>query len=100
MAKNFDKNSILAASSQQVSADLSANGSENLVILNLKDGVYYELKEVAARVWGLVQQPSSFQSVLDAILAEYEVEPARCESDLVALIEDLVSRGLVEVRPD
>ena len=98
MKPDFHKNSILAASEQQVSADLSSADAENLVILTFKDGVYYELKEVSARVWALIQQPCSFQAVLDAIIAEYDVEPERCESDLVALIGDLAERGLVDIK--
>ncbi|MBL8250347.1 MAG: PqqD family protein [Candidatus Competibacter sp.] len=85
-------------SDQQVAADLSSDDAGNLVILNFKDGVYYELKDVAARVWSLLQKPCSFQTVLETILAEYEVEPERCENDLVALLEDLIGRGLVDVR--
>lgn len=99
MKPDFRKDSILAASDQQVSADLSSLETENLVILNFKDGMYYELKDVAARVWGLIQQPSSFQTVLETILDEYEVEPDRCERDLMALVKDLNARGLVDVKP-
>ena len=51
------------------------------MILSLKDGMYYELK-VAARVWSLIQQPCSIQSIHDVLLEEYEVEAERCEVDL------------------
>ncbi|HCK82155.1 MAG TPA: PqqD family protein [Candidatus Competibacteraceae bacterium] len=94
------KNSILIASNDQVSADLAPETSENMVVLSLADGIYYELKDVAARVWSLVQQPRPFQTVLDKILEEYDVDPARCENDLLALAEDLNRRGLLEITPN
>jgi hypothetical protein len=98
MNNSLNRNSVLVASRDQVSADLSSNTSGSIVILSLKDGMYYELKEVASRVWSLIQQPTSIQAVLDALLEEYEVEAGRCEADLIALAEDLSKRGLVEIK--
>ena len=100
MNNSLNRNSVLVASSDQVSADLSSNTSGSIVILSLKDGMYYELKEVAARVWDLIQQPRSIQAVLDTLLEKYEVEAGRCEADLIALTEDLSKRGLIEIKTD
>jgi hypothetical protein len=68
------------------------------VILGLRDGVYFELNEVGARIWQLLQQPRSLQSVLDTLLDEYDVAPAKCEADLLSLVENMLRRGLVEIR--
>ena len=35
-----------------------------------------------------------------AVVEEYEVEPARCEADLLALLEKLRSEGLIEIRTE
>jgi len=75
----------------------SAFGAE-LVILSLKDGVYYGLEDVGARIWGLLQHPITVSAIRDALVAEYDVEPERCGRDLVALLQDLAARGLIEVR--
>jgi hypothetical protein len=99
MAKIINRNTLLVATQDQVSADLSSDTLKSIVILGLKDGVYYELKEVAARVWNLVQNPCSIQIILDTLLSEYDVEPERCEADLFALAEDLAKHGLVDIRP-
>ena len=98
MNNSLNRNSVLVASRDQVSADLSSNTSGSIVILSLKDGMYYELKEVASRVWSLIQQHTPIQAVLDALLEEYEVEAGRCEADLIALAEDLSKRGLIEIK--
>ena len=94
----LNKNSVLVASRDQVSADLSSQSAESVVILNLKNGVYYELKEVGACVWNLVQQPRSIQFILDSLLEEYEVDAERCEKDLLVLAENLAKFGLVEIQ--
>lgn len=98
MKTSLNKNSVLVASRDQVSTDLSSQSAESMVILNLKNGVYYELKEVGTRVWNLIQQPRSVQFILDSLLEEYEVDPERCEVDLLTLAEDLVKHGLIEIQ--
>lgn len=87
---------VLVASQEQVSADLSSDGSANVVILGLKDGMYFELNEVGARVWNLIQQPRSVQSVVAELLQEYDVAAEKCEADVLSLAEDMATRGLVD----
>jgi hypothetical protein len=86
--------SIVVAAKDQISCDLAGEA----VILNLKSGVYYGLDAVGARVWNLIQEPMIVNDVRDAILKEYDVEPGRCEGDLLALLHQLVSEGLIEVK--
>ncbi len=86
--------STIVATKEQVSADLAGES----VILNLKSGVYYGLDPLGATVWGLIQKPKSLSEVRDAVLQEYEVEPERCERDLMALFQELAEEGLVEVK--
>ncbi len=78
---------------EQVSSDL---GGE-VVILNLKTGIYYGLDNVGAHVWTLLKEPRRVNEIRDSILREYEVEPERCEEDLLALLEELESKGLIEI---
>lgn len=90
----LSKDSIVVASKDQVSSDLAGE----VVMLNLKNGTYYGLDEVGARIWNLIQAPRSVGTIRDTILDEYDVEPERCESDLLTLLRDLESAGLVEVK--
>ena len=92
------KSSVLMTSPDQISADLAPDQSGQAVILGLKDGIYFELNEVGTRIWQLLQQPRSLQSVLDTLLMEYDVSPTQCEADLIKLARELLRRGLVEVR--
>jgi hypothetical protein len=73
--------------------------SEEAVILHTGSGVYYGLDPVGARVWNLIQQPCSVEEIRAMLLAEYDVEPARCEADLMELLEKLRDEKLIEV-PD
>ena len=86
--------STVVAAKDQVSSDL---GGE-VAILDLKAGVYYGLDAVGARIWSLIQEPRTVNEIRDILLEEYEVEPERCERDLLVLLRRLADEGLVEVR--
>lgn len=86
--------SIVTASPAQIS---SAVGDE-AVILDTKRGVYHGLDPTGARIWELIQQRGHTVAELrDAILAEYDVEPERCERDILALVHALADKGLIDV---
>ena len=92
----LSNDSIVVVSPDQVSSDLAGE----IVMLNLKNGTYYGLDQVGARVWGLIEQPHRVAAIRDAILEEYDVEPERCEQDLLALLGELEQAGLIEVRDE
>jgi hypothetical protein len=70
---------------------------EESVILNMKNSSYYGLNAVGASIWKLLQQRRSVGELRDAIVDEYEVEPDRCERDVLELLDKLKSEGLVQV---
>jgi hypothetical protein len=86
--------SIVVAVKHQVSCDLS----DEVVILNLQDSVYYGLNAVAARVWNLIQEPCAVEEIRRSLVEEYEVDPHDCELQVQELLNDLAGRGLIEVR--
>jgi coenzyme PQQ synthesis protein D (PqqD) len=83
----------VVVSAQQVSCPL---GDES-AILSLKNSVYYGTNPVGATVWNLLKQPKTVAEIRDALLDEYEVDEERCERDLLVLLEQMRSEGLIEV---
>ena len=69
-----------------------------LAILDAEGGEYYTLNEVGARVWDHLKQGGSLAAARDALLAEYEVPAEVLHRDLLALVADLESKGLLKVR--
>jgi hypothetical protein len=87
------RQSIITLSNDQVSCDLAGETA----ILNLADGVYYGLDPIGATVWNMLGEPRSVEHLCGAVMAEYDVEEEECERDVVALLEELRSKGLIEV---
>lgn len=96
MEASISERSTVVAGKGQVSCDLAGEAA----ILNLESGVYYGLDAVGARVWHLLQEPRTVQDIRETLLMEYEVERDRCERDLLALLQELVAAGLIEVRDE
>ena len=77
---------------------IHSNLADEVVLLDLKSGVYHGLEAVGARIWELLASPVSVRQVRDTLLEEYDVDSHQCEQDLLRLIEELRNHGLVEVR--
>lgn len=94
MTNVMSMESIVVATSEQVSCDLDGE----VVILDLRNGIYYGLDAIGARIWNMLQKPTTVGAIRDAILLEYDVEADRCEQDLLAFLQDMGDKGLVEMR--
>ena len=94
--QSISLDSIAVAGSELVSANLDGE----VVILGFKSGSYFSLDQVGAFVWDLVQKPQNVSGLRDAILEEYEINPAQCERDLIILLEELVDKQLIDIRAE
>jgi hypothetical protein len=93
MKKELTLNSKVTVASDVVSCDLV----EEAALLNLKDGVYYGLNPVGARIWNLLQKPITAGEILEVIIEEYDVEKDIAQADLMELLEQLLEKELVKV---
>ena len=89
----ISERSTIVVTKDQVSADLSGEAA----ILNLKTSTYFGLNNVGASIWKLVREPKTVSQIRDAIIQEYDVEPYRCEHDIVELLQELSKHGLIEI---
>lgn len=65
------------------------------VLLDLASGTYFGLNEVGARIWQLLEDGQSPEKACDLILETYEVERDVLERDTIALLGQLLERGLI-----
>jgi hypothetical protein len=95
-ANALTETSVIAATPDQVSSDLR----DEKVILHLEDGTYYGLNAVGARIWDLIQEPTTVREVREQLVHEYDVEAETCQRDLMAVLRDLADHHLIEIRGD
>lgn len=92
------KTGLSIASQVRISDDVIFNNLQGeMVLLNLKTGIYFGLDPVGSRAWQLIQDHGRLGPVRDAMLEEYEVAADRIWKDLQNLVTRLSENGLVEV---
>ncbi|RYY47868.1 MAG: PqqD family protein [Sphingomonadales bacterium] len=78
---------------------VSAEVDGELVGLSVEKGVCYGLNAVGTRIWALLETPRSLDDLCAQLTDIFDVEPERCEREVVALLGELRSEGLVTVVP-
>ncbi len=71
-----------------------------VVVLDLEGGTYYGLDAVGAQIWQHLSQSKTLAETLTAVLDVYDVPREQAQSDLIALVRELQSRKLIELRAD
>lgn len=67
------------------------------VLVGLKTSCYFGLDPVGTRIWELLAEHERLDAVLAGVVAEFEVDRATAEADLLRLIGELAAQGLVVV---
>jgi hypothetical protein len=77
---------------------MASRVGDEVAILDLDRSKYYGLDPVGARIWELMQTPVALSAVLDALVAEFDVDNTTARNDLLALVDELLETQLVELR--
>ena len=92
--------------SHSVTTSTTAKAAENAlsttidgetVILHRDAGKYYGLNEVGTFIWELLQEPRSVDELCEQVVAEYDVDRDRCQTDIEELLVDLAESELVRL---
>jgi hypothetical protein len=68
-----------------------------LIGMSVERGACYGLNGVGTRVWELLAEPRSIADLCDQLTSEYEVDADQCLREVLDLVEELRSEGLVTV---
>ena len=72
---------------------------EDLVILDVPSGRYFELNDVGAVVWEHLDGVRSVDDIVDRVVEEYDVDRATASADVQDLLGQLIRAGLVVNEP-
>ena len=76
---------------------LSNNLGDDIVMMDIEQGSYYGLENVAARIWELTEEPVSFGSLCERLTGEYDISPEQCRQEVNTFLDDLLKRNIVEI---
>jgi|SRR5580658_1251359 hypothetical protein len=72
---------------------------EDLVMVDLEGGEYFALDAVGGRMWDLLVSGKTPAEVGAILVAEFEASEGEILHDCVRLVDDLLKRRLLVVRP-
>ncbi|WP_031075172.1 lasso peptide biosynthesis PqqD family chaperone [Streptomyces sp. NRRL S-118] len=76
-------------------ADVStAETGYGTVLLDQRSGEYWELNPAGTLIVGVLMAGGDEVDAADALVAEYDIDRARAEEDVAALVADLRTSGL------
>jgi hypothetical protein len=93
---DLTERSTVTAAAEHTSCRLG----DEVVILNLRAGVYYGLNPLAAQIWDLIRRPRRVDEIRDVLLEEYDVDAEGCERDVLALLREMATHDLITVDGD
>jgi len=70
---------------------------EESVILNLDTERYFGLDDVGSRMLTVLTTSTSIEAAYNSLREEYEVDDEVLKQDLLALVDQLVEQGLIEI---
>ncbi|MCH6257728.1 lasso peptide biosynthesis PqqD family chaperone [Puniceicoccaceae bacterium K14] len=91
-SNKLNQDTVLRQSENQVGCNLD----EEMVLLNINTGGYYNFNEIASAVWGSIKEPKSLGALISELLETYEVEKELCQRDVKAFLSKLIADDLVE----
>ncbi len=71
---------------------------DNQVMMHLGKGKYFGLNPVGKRVWELLEQPKSFEEIIETLVAEFNVEKQRCINEVGEFLEKALKYDIIEKR--
>ncbi len=87
--------SVISKDSSQI---ISRTVDAEALIIHLTSGSYYSLNAVGTRVWESIDGTRTVEDIARIIQDEYDADFDVIETEVMALLADLVQEGLVQVR--
>lgn len=91
MSEKINKNTLIERKSDLVSSDMDGE----TVMMSIENNKYYGLNPVGSRIWELISQPISFESLITALTKEFKVNTGDCEKDVSDFLLKLKEKDLV-----
>lgn len=70
---------------------------EEVAMMDVTSGTYFVLDAVAADIWNQLREPVGVNAILTELQSRYDIEPTRCEADVLGFLERLHDKGLIRV---
>ena len=82
---------------RRVETVMSNEVGDETMMMDVDRGMYYALNPVSSRIWNLLEQPLSVREICDRLVAEYDIELAVCQQEVMNFLTQLLDRKIITV---
>lgn len=93
MNSHISLDTIVKRAGDLVSCDLDGDTA----LMSVENGKYYGLDPIASRIWVLLEEARPVAAMCGLLQEEFEVEPAQCEQDVLAFLNEMAQDNLIMV---
>lgn len=74
---------------------LASPVDDELVMMDIEQGAYFSLDRVGADIWARLAEPLTVADLCAQLQRQYNVDQATCEADVLAVLNEMASNGLL-----
>lgn len=79
------------------SRTISGRLHDEMVMMDIEQGRYFSLNNIATRVWDLLENPLTPEEICIHLADEYEVEMTKCRAEVGELLKEMERLALVKI---
>lgn len=68
-----------------------------IVMMSVEQAMYFGLEGTGPRIWALLEQPRTVESLCEALTTEFEVDAEDCRREVIDFLEELRTAQLIRV---
>lgn len=70
---------------------------DELVMMNIKKGVYLGVNTVGAAIWEKIQEPTDVEILIKQLMDEFDVTKEICQKETISFLEQAIKHGVIEI---
>jgi hypothetical protein len=78
---------------ERTGAWLATRHEDMVIMMHTETGRFISLNATGARIWGLLETPSTLNALAARIAEEFRVTPAQAITDMTPLVSELLRNG-------
>lgn len=65
------------------------------IMMHLENGMYYGLNPIGKRIWDLIENPKSFEDIVQVLLSEFEVSEDQCTREVRSFLDNAANMEII-----
>jgi len=87
----IEPNTLIRRNDEIVAADMG----DEVVMISLQRNNYFGLDDIGARIWALLEQPTTMRAICERLRMQYDVDEETCARDVGELLDHMAREGLL-----